>query len=119
MKLINDTSQEVKKDRIEVTKEQQQETRIEFDTRIVSQRGHTVFEIEVSTMDIRKAEFEETDLVYDAKFTKGRVLHVERKIIKKDGCVYVSALNKKNAWKKYNKGENGSAIDFNKEYIEL
>ena len=105
--------------KIEQSKEQEQEARIEFDTRIIPHQGHTVFEINIDTLDIVKAEFEETDLIFDPKYTKGRMLNVERKIIKKEGFVYVSALNKKNAIKNYRKGCNGSSIDFNKEYLEL
>ena len=104
---------------IEQSKEQEQESRIEFDTRIIPHQGHTVFEINTKTLDVVKAQFEETDLIFDPKYTKGKMLNVERKIIKKEGFVYVSALNKKNAIKNYHKGCNGSSIDFNKEYLEL
>ena len=104
---------------IEQSQEQEQESRIEFDTRIVPHQGHAVWEIHTETMDINKAEFEETDLIFDPKYTKGSVLHIKRKLIKNDGCFYTSALNKKNAFKNYKKGFNGSVIDFNKQYLEI
>lgn len=57
--------------------------------------GHTLFEINAVSGDIAPAEFEVSTAVYSAN-SKGLV---RRKIVIKANCVYISALNKKNAIK--------------------
>lgn len=65
-------------------------------------RGHRVYEINISTLEINEATYDEkTDFVLG----NGKMKNSKRKklIMNKD-CVYVSALNAKNAIKKINKG---------------
>src|SRR5690554_6095561 len=65
-------------------------------------RGHRVFEVNISTLEINEATYDEkTDFV----LSNDKMKNSKRKklIINKD-CVYVSALNAKNAIKKINKG---------------
>lgn len=56
--------------------------------------GHRVFEINEKTLDCSEAKYE-TEVHYNAPN--------KRKIIIKEGYVYICALNSKNALKKYHK----------------
>lgn len=67
-------------------------------------KGHTLFEIEVKTMNINLAEFETLEVDWTKDSSNKSKLKV------KEGCVYISSLNKRNALKKFKKGSNGSRI---------
>ena len=67
-------------------------------------KGHTLFEIEVKTMSINLPEFETIEVDWTKDSSNKSKLKV------KEGCVYISALNKRNALKKFKKGSNGSRI---------
>ena len=84
-----------------IKKEQQKEAKKL--TTIKPHKGHTLFEVEISTGDIREAEFEKTDIAYE-DVQKGKNLS-RKKVIAKDGCIYVSALNRKNVIKKLNRSK--------------
>jgi len=60
------------------------------------QRGHTVFEYNTKTGELKKAKFDEVD--YDITKEKQR-----KRITVQEGCIYVSSLNIKNAVKKLGK----------------
>jgi hypothetical protein len=66
-------------------------------------QGHTLFEINTKTGEIAKAQFETTDIQWeDAVYGK---ISKKRKCIVKPDYVYISALNVKNALKKYKDGK--------------
>src|SRR5690606_990954 len=58
--------------------------------------GHTLFELDLGTGDIKPAEIEATvELDQNMK-------HITRKkVVKRSNCLYCMALNKKNAMKKF------------------
>lgn len=60
---------------------------------VVPYRGHTLFEINCTTGQINKAEFEEINANFSGE--------VRKKIIINPNCLYISCLNKKSAKKKY------------------
>lgn len=62
--------------------------------------GHSVWEINTLTMEVKKAKF--TNVTY--KWGEKN----KPEIIVNPNCVYVGALNKKNALEKYKKGQSGS-----------
>ena len=64
-------------------------------------KGHKCYEYEIETGVIREAEFEEVAVNY-ADAAKG-VMSVRKKLIVKDGCIYATALNVKNAIKHFDK----------------
>lgn len=64
-------------------------------------KGHRVFEVNISTLEINEAAYEEkTDFVLSNDKMKNSK---RKKLIMNKDCVYVSALNAKNAIKKINK----------------
>lgn len=64
-------------------------------------KGHTCFEINVVTGEICEANIESSNKRYQISGPgKG---FVKKKIMVKDNCIYLTALNKENALKKYKK----------------
>ena len=67
--------------------------------KIVPFKGHTLFEINCTTGEIKVCDYEIQTIDYlNAK--EGN-LKPKRKVIVKSNCLYVSTLNKDNARKKY------------------
>ncbi len=63
-------------------------------------KGHTLFEFNTITGEITEAVFESVDASFPLSDKTGTA--VRKKVLKKTGCVYISALNRKNAkWKFY------------------
>lgn len=93
---------------------EQEDTKIEFvkQVEVESQRilvgelkpekGHTLFEINLKTNEIGRAEFKTKGDVNFEQAVKGDLSNNKEVDIKED-CFYVSALNEKNAWKKLKK----------------
>ncbi len=80
-------------DKLQVKQEIQVESKKLLD-RITPYKGHTMFEINVSTGEIIKAKYEEINVSFESKAVK-------KKILVNDNCLYVSCLNLENARKKY------------------
>lgn len=97
------------KDRITIEQEQEKRNELKHIRRVIPHEGHTLFEINESTGEIEEAEFDIENnyhLIVGSGWKKKNA-KVSRKLIVKQGCVYVSALNKKNAWKNYQRGKLG------------
>lgn len=107
------------KDKIEVSQEKQIEYQLIYQGTIVPHEGHTLYEIDLKTKEINEAEYQHQDYVFDPEWHPSKKLKVDSKVIMNEGCVYVSALNKKNALKKFEKNSNGTRIDKTKIYLEL
>ena len=58
------------------------------------QKGHKCFEMNLTTKEITLAEFENTD--YELNDNR-----VRSKLVAKSNCIYATALNQKNAAKKF------------------
>lgn len=86
----------LQKDKISIYKQQEQKKELKLYARLLPNRGHILYEINTKNLDIQEASFNKTDI----HFTK---LNVKKSVIMKEDCFYISALNKKNAMKKYNK----------------
>ena len=86
------------KDKVEITKQQIQEIQTVFDYRIIPQKNHTLFEVNLSLKTIEIAEFDEVPAVKFEEAMKGNII-AQKKVTKKENCVYISALNKKNVLK--------------------
>jgi hypothetical protein len=89
------------KPRTEVVAKKKQQQEKELVGKIMPHRGHTIWQINTETMQVTPAQFTEQTFVIGQN-------HANREIIIVPGHSYVSALNVKNAVKKYLKGVNGS-----------
>jgi len=88
----------LEKDKIEQLKQQVQEIQTVFDYKIIPQKNHTLFEINLNLKTIEVAEFDEIPAIKYTEAMKGNIV-AQKKITKKENCIYVSALNKKNVLK--------------------
>ncbi len=84
----------------EVSVKQKKKIEYELISKIIPHEGHSVWQINEETLEIEKAKFSNVNFVVG--------MENKKEIIIKKGFSYISALNKKNAIKKYLKGKNGS-----------
>lgn len=77
---------------------------------LIPMNGHTLYEINVSTLEIKEAKFiqEKTITLAEAmKIIEGKE---NREILLTPHCVYISSLNKKNAMDRFHKKKGSSGI---------
>ncbi len=86
--------------KIEISVKQKKQVEHELIGRIIPHEGHIIWQINKETLEIEKAKFS------NATYHLGG--ENKKEVMTKDGYAYVSALNKKNALRKYKQGKNGS-----------
>jgi len=86
--------------KIEVSVKQKKQVEHSLIDKITPYEGHLIWEINTETLEIKLAKF--------SNATFNLVGKNQLEVIQKQGFAYVSALNKKNAIKKFKKGNNGS-----------
>lgn len=88
------------KDKIEITKQQQAEIQRVFESRITPHENHILFEFDLKTREIRLAVFEpEIKEIHWKDAVNGNFKKKNKKVIKKESCIYISSLNKENCIK--------------------
>ena len=88
------------KDKVEITKQQQAEILKVFDSRIKPHENHTLFEFDLKTKEIRLAKIEpESKEIHWNNAVNGNFKKQNKKVIKKENCIYISSLNKENCIK--------------------
>ena len=107
------------KAKTELQQEKQQEYQLVYQGTIIPHEGHILYEINLSTNEIKEAEYLAQDYVLDWEWHPSKKPRVDSSVVMNEGCVYISALNKNNAMKKFKKGSNGTRIDKTKIYLEL
>lgn len=85
-------------DKIENVKQVSIEKKQVFLGKVHPRNGHTMFECNYKLKTIVKAQFDELPAVNFTEAQKGNIV-TKKKITKKQDCIYVSALNIKNAIK--------------------
>jgi hypothetical protein len=81
------------KDKVEQVNQKEVEKKLTHTGRVLQKRGHTLFQFNIKTRELTIAMFESAIHFDDTK-------KIPKKVIVQDDCLYVSALNKKNAFKK-------------------
>lgn len=95
MKELEKTIQD-NQDKIEIVGQKEQATQLNFLGSTKLQKGHQTFEINIAENTITPAEYESYGILDKNKIGGVRPT---RKIVVKQGCYYINALNKKNAMK--------------------
>jgi len=90
----------IPKDKIENVKQVHVEKRLQLNGRFIPQRGHTLFEVNSVTGEVVKAEFEEVKEVSFSASKSPFKQVTTKKVIMRENCIYISALNIKNCFKK-------------------
>jgi len=88
------------KDRLELKAEIPVKAERKFLGSVLPKRGHSCFEINLKTGEVCLAEFESQDAIFPLD---GEVARASKVVVRRENCVYVTALNKKNAEKKVKK----------------
>ena len=99
-----------KGDRIEINakKNNQQETTLVLNVVIGKKSGHTLFEINTTSLVVKEAEFNKNkDISFHA--AKRKDYSGINSLLINEGCVYIPALNKHNALKQFRKNPNQDA----------
>lgn len=97
---LSDFEKDKVKDKIEITKQQQAEIQKVFDSRITPHENHILFEFNLNKRTIELAVFEpEIKDIHWNDAINGNFKKQNKKVIKKENSVYISALNKENAIK--------------------
>jgi hypothetical protein len=89
------------KDKIKNIKDQVLEIQKIFINNLKPKKGHTLFEINIKENTINKAVFDKPAVLNWNDAKKG-LISSKKEITIKENCIYISALNEKNALKKLN-----------------
>jgi hypothetical protein len=97
--------EELKKhNKIEISVKKEVQIEKELIGKITPHRNHILYEINIETGEIEEASY--IPVPTFVKFGE-KVEKPKKQALVRDGFTYVSAMNKKNALKKYLKGSNG------------
>jgi len=101
---------EVEKDKVVIVG--QNEKKFEVKKWAINQhKGHTLYEINLETGETTKAEYVQVDMELTKVGVSPNLQTVHKKVITKPNCIYISALNIKNAAKKFvKKAKEGGLI---------
>lgn len=94
--------EEKHKDKVDHVKQQVQEIQSLYEYSIKPHKNHILYEIDIVNGTIVKAQFDRPPVVKWEDAVKGSI-SVNKKVTKKPNCIYISAMNKKNAIKILNK----------------
>jgi len=86
------------KDKIESIKQKQIEIQKVFENKIFPKKKNTLFEVNLKLKTIEIAKFDEIPAIKFEEAIKGNLI-AQKKVTKKEDCIYISALNKKNVLK--------------------
>lgn len=93
----------------QIQKEQEKKFELVLEQTIHPHQGHKLFEINMITGEVKEAEYDlKQDWIFQIGWKKGDPIASQKALLKRDNCIYISALNKKAALKKLNNGQNGS-----------
>ncbi len=92
------TSEKEEQDKVVIVEQKEVEKQLKLIGTLKPKRGHTLFEINFKEGTIVEAEIEQQDIHFQ-KAKNGR-MSSNKKVIQKENCIYIPALNKKNASKK-------------------
>jgi len=90
----------ISKDKVENVKQAELPKQVKWTVQNIH-KGHTLFEIDLTNYTIKEAEYEKVDVHLKRIGDAANYKEVKRKIIQKPNCIYISALNKQNALKKF------------------
>jgi len=107
------------KTKTEVTQQKEQEYQLVYQGTIIPNENHTLWEVDIKSLEIVKATYLKKDYMFNPKWTKNSKPNTHSEVVINEGKAYVSALNKSNALKKFKKGSNGSKLDSGKSYLQL
>jgi hypothetical protein len=91
--------QKKESDKIENVKQTKQETQFNKIGSLKPKKNHKLFEINISEKTIVLAEFQKLDTAIKWEYAVKGLISVNKKVMIKENCLYISAMNKKNVIK--------------------
>lgn len=95
----------LEKDKVKIVKQQEAEVQKVLDTTLKPNKGHTLYEVNLIERAIEVATFDELPNINYEDALKGD-MSLRKKLTKKENCIYILALNKKNVIKILNRDYN-------------
>ena len=92
----------IKQDRIEIVAEQQQKKELKLIGQERKVRGHELFEFDYKTRELKLAKFMPLSIMITGTANASQTTEVS-KVMVNENCLYIQALNRKNAIKKLSK----------------
>lgn len=81
-----------------VIEKNQHEHKLRLEKSIKPHKNHKIYEFNTKTKQLYVAEFMDTPII-TWENAVAKKFPIYRKILKKENCIYISALNEKNAYK--------------------
>jgi nitrogen-specific signal transduction histidine kinase len=94
---------EIKKDKVEIVAQSEKKYQHQKLGTIIPHKGHTLFQINYVTGEVTVAEFEKTDVELSRLGKEANLKKIRHRVLIKKDCIYVSALNIRNACIKFEK----------------
>lgn len=105
---MKELTQHLKKDdKTEIIAKQQKEFQKVLEGTIQTKRGHRIWKINIETKEVEEAKFGKRNINYALAIKMD--MSVMKDLVKKEGFVYIPALNAANALKKFNENPNQEA----------
>jgi hypothetical protein len=93
----------------QIEKEQEKKFELFLEKTIHPHKGHKLYEFNLDTGEVKEAEYDlKSDYIWQPNWKPGMPIASNRALLVKQGCTYVSALNKAAAIKKFNQQRDGS-----------
>ena len=105
MKELNSFDKLSEKATTELQVKKQVQVEYLFDGVVKPMPGHKIWEIELSTMKVKEAEFVKNMQITWHEALESVSGKENREIIDRKGCFYIAALNPENALKRFNEGK--------------
>lgn len=93
---------EISEDKIEILKQTQIEKERILIRTIHPKKNHILFEFDLEKKEVKIAEFKKQGEISYLSAMKGETSQ-KKEVNGKEGCIYISAMNEKNAWKIFKK----------------
>lgn len=93
-------TENLKSDKIEIVKEVEVKKGIQLIGSFKPKKGHTLFEVNMVTGEVKKAEYEVDTAIHFNKAKAIKQAGTRSKVIVKENCTYHAALNVQNLFRK-------------------
>lgn len=110
MRELNTHDRLSEKQSIEQTQKKTQTVEFKYDSSLRPLRGHIVWEINVKSGEIKQAEYKKYHTIYWFDALKCLENGWKKEIIKQKGCIYISALTKESALKRWKEGKGSATL---------
>jgi phage-related tail protein len=111
-------NRDVEKQSIKLQQEKNKEIEFTFDSSIKPLKGHRLFEINISTLDVKEASYtKQSYITWHQALQEMTSGSIKKEVVIEKGCVYISALNEKSALNRYKLNKSSATLP--KGYLDI